>query len=472
MPDTSWPRYGDHVHEEGKSKARRHHRALLTVGAAVGVFLVIALVLARILMAGASDSASEDRPGSTTPPQLDTAWVITPSEAAGTDAVGEFILGTDNAFTGPPFITTDEAWVALAGPEDARRASVVLGIDPQTGTTMWQHDLPSGLCGAEAVNGAVGCVYRSDDGWAVLVIDAATGEITGEGPATAIASVRTVSFSETGLLIVGEGRRIALTMVGPDGSLIWQEKFADIAGSERLFDTFLQEQMNGEDNAEPAMERPRWRALTGPHVLLWSTPGAAVINTETGDVLAHECRRATASEDHYYCATDDGIVRHELDGSPSWTLPHLDLVSPPDTTPARPVAVDAQNKVVAVDWDSPQAQGPVIALELRADDFRLPPLAGGTPEHYTVQGENTLVALETTSDTIRWQLDISPYSGSDVLAVGDLLVIDSSPMLGVDANTGEVLWERTTFIGLYLHVIEDETLATLGFDELARFELP
>ncbi|SEF00521.1 PQQ-binding-like beta-propeller repeat protein [Ruania alba] len=460
------------------AKPPRKKRPLLRI-VIIGV-AVAAMAVFNALTDDDSGSTADPAPTPEPTPDLENAWIITPPEATGSDDAAEFLIGADGAFTGPPFIATEEAWVVLAGPADARSASTVVGVDPQSGATLWQHDLAAGLCGIEAVDGQVGCLYRADGGWSGMVIDVATGEIAQDWQTTAIGSARMVRFTEAGLLVVGElegeAPHAMVTLIEPDGALGWQVDLADVENSELLFDTFLQEEMQGEESPDPQMERARWRELEGPHVLLWSTPGAAVIDTATGDVVAHACRRATASVDHYYCATDDGIVRHELDGSPAWTLPHLDLAIPPDTSPARPVALDSQGQVMAVDWETPQAEGTVITLRPQSGGFtnmQLPPTAGGSPQHYTVRGEETLIGLEPDADALRWQLDLTERGYiSDVFAVGDILVTDSFPLLGIDPATGEVLWERRNFSGLYLQVIEDDTLASLGFDELVRFELP
>ncbi|WP_022919601.1 PQQ-binding-like beta-propeller repeat protein [Ruania albidiflava] len=447
------------------------------------MFLIVAglLVLAFIV----NGMFSESRPQEASPvtPErpvgtLTEDWLLTPAEAAGADDVSEYNTSPDGAFTGPALITGENVWAMLTKPGTSTPEQVV-GIDPANGEVLWRHDVPGGMCGDEIVAGQLACLAR-DGGWSGLVVDVATGEAH-RWEAVGVDSVMLVHLTAEGLLVVGDLAPVAphtmVTMLALDGEQRWQVDLADVPGAKVLFTTFLQGDVDGQSDTELMMERPRWRDLEEGKVLLWSTPGAALIDPATGDITASQCRRATAAGDHYFCATDEGIVRRALDGTVEWTLPDLDLVTPPENTPARPLAVAEQDRLVAVDWAAGTEHGALHRFRLSGGGFvagSIPVASGGDTEHTAVWADDALLALEAEHDAVAWTMNLDddelPFV-SDVFAVDGTLVTDSYPAMGLDPATGEVLWTARAEHGFTFQVVEDR-LVSIGMDALAPVQLP
>lgn len=449
-------------------------RVLLVLVALV----VVAMIVNGVLQDGQDRSSPAPAPTEEPTPVLAEDWLLTPAEAAGADDVTEFNTSPDGAFTGPVVIAGEEVWAVLTEAGTSTPEQIV-GIDPATGQVRWRHAAPGGVCGDEVVAGLVGCLVH-DGGWSGLVVDVTTGEAH-RWQAPGVESVRLVHLAAEGLLVVGDLAPAAphtmVTLLAPDGEQRWQVDLADVPGAKVLFTTFLQGDVDGQSDTELMMERPRWRDLDEGRVLLWSTPGAALIEPASGDISVSQCRRATAAGDHYFCATDEGIVRHGLDGAVRWTLPGLDLVSPPETTPARPLAVVDQERLVAVDWQTGTQHGPLHRFRRSGAGFlpgRLPVMSGGSTEHTVAWADDAVVGLDPQTDAVAWTLDLDddelPYL-SDVFAVDGTLVTDSSPAIGLDPATGQVLWTARAEHGYTVEVIGDR-LVSVGSDALAPVQLP
>lgn len=457
---------------------RKPSKAVWALLAVVGI-VVIAITVPGIVDDGRStESSTRAAPTAAEEPTTDLAedWVLTPAAAAGSDDVTEFNTSPDGAFTGPRVIAGGDRWAMLSEGGESTPAQIV-GIDPATGEVAWRHDAPGGLCGDEIVDGVLACLI-DDDGWSGLVVDVATGE-SQVWAAPDVDSALVVHLTSEGLLVVGDlaprAPHTMLTLLGLDGQVRWQVDLADIPAAKQLFTDFLQGDVDGQSETEQMMERPRWRDLDDGRVLLWSTPGAALIDPASGEISASECRRATAAGDHYFCATDEGVVRHGLDGSVEWTLPDLDLVSPPDTTPARPLAVSEQTELVGVDWAAGVEEQVQHRFTLSGGGFvngTVPVLSGGSPEHTVVWAENALIGLEPETDQMLWTMDLAdaPYI-SEVYAVDDILVTDSVPVLGLDPETGEQLWAARPEHGFAVELVDDRVVS-IGADAIAPVVLP
>ncbi|WP_222848000.1 PQQ-binding-like beta-propeller repeat protein [Ruania zhangjianzhongii] len=441
--------------------------------------IVLAIVLSGIFTDGGSDEADPPTaPTATEDPTPDLAedWLLTPAEAAGADDVLEFNTSPDGAFTGPRVIAGEDRWAMLTEAGESTPEQIV-GIDPGMGEVTWRHDAPGGLCGDEIVDGVLACLIN-DGGWSGLVVDVATGEAQ-QWHAPDVDSALVVHLTSEGLLVVGDlaprAPHTMVTLLAVDGDVRWQVDLADIPAAKTLFTDFLQTDVDGQSEGEAIMERPRWRDLDDGRVLLWSSPGAALIDPASGEISASECRRATAAGDHYFCATDEGVVRHELDGSVEWTMPDLDLLSPPDTTPARPLAVADQTQLVGADWTDGTEGQVQYRFSLTSGGFvngAIPLRSGGTPEHTVVWAENAMVGLSPEADEVLWTMDLAdaPHL-SEVFAVDGTLVTDSHPVLGLDPATGEQLWTGRTEHGFAVEVVGDR-LVSVGYDAIAPLALP
>ena len=441
---------------------------------AAAAVIVLAFTLSG--MFGGGEDTDADTPGTPTPadeptPELAEDWVLTPAEAAGADDVLEFDTSPDGAFTGPRVISGEDRWAMLTEAGESTPEQIV-GIDPASGAVAWRHEAPQGLCGDEIVGGVLACLVH-DGGWSGLVVDVATGEAQ-QWDAPDVDSALVVHLTTEGLLVVGDPTPRAphtmVTLLSLEGEVSWQVDLADIPAAKMLFTDFLQTDVDGQSDGEQIMERPRWRDLDDGRVLLWSTPGAALIDSASGEISVSQCRRATAAGDHYFCATDEGVVRHGLDGSVQWTLPGLDLAAPPETTPARPLAVADQTELVGVDWADGTEGQVQHRFTLSGGGFvagTIPVLSGGSPEHTVAWGENALVGLEPETDQLLWTMDLTdaPHI-SEVYAVDGILVTDSYPLLGLDPATGEQLWTGRTPHGFAVEVIGGR-LVSVGTDALA-----
>lgn len=447
-----------------------------------GAALIAVIFILNVVITGRGsdepDSTAAPTPTPTEEPTLDLAedWVLTPAEAADDDTVEEFNTRPDGAFTGPRVIGGADQWAILTESGDDAPPQIV-GIDPATGEPTWRHDAPDGHCGDEIVDGALACMI-GDGEWSALVVDVATGEAQVR-KLPDVESVMVVHLTSEGLLVVGEvaprAPHTILTLVGLDGQVRWQVDLADIPDAKHLFTDFVQTEVEGRSEGEQVMERPRWRDLDDGRVLLWSSPGVALIDPASGEISASECRRATAAGDHYFCATDEGVVRHALDGSVEWTLPDLDLASPPDTTPARPLAVADQTQLVGVDWEDGTEGQVQYRFTLRGGGFvagTIPLASGGSPEHTVAWAANAMVGLDPETDQMLWTMDLTDERPiSDVFAVDGILVTDSYPLLGVDPETGEQLWTGRTEHGFAIEPVGD-ALVSVGSDAIARIALP
>ncbi|CAM3566310.1 PQQ-binding-like beta-propeller repeat protein [Occultella aeris] len=453
--------------------------AAVIVGAVM--VLIVGLIVAFIVAVGRTSGSEPTPDPPATTDHLTETWLATPQDLSpGVGADTQLGIGVDGAFTGPSFIGGESAWIVTL--DDAGSAPfAVVGLDPATGAPLWEHDLPGVLCGDAELDGVIMCVSRDGGAWQGHVIDAATGEIRLSW-ATGLTSAATVHHTAAGLIVVGDNEPQApharISLLTREGATAWSVDLADVPGGESLFSDFLASDLGNSDpdDVEATLERPRWRQLDGGLIMLWSTPGAAIIDPATGTVFAHECRRATVAGSAYYCVTDAGITRHDLDGKVVWTLPGLTLTHPSDISPGRPVAYDESNyAIVGVDWDTGTVTHTVATLAPSSGGFvpGVSPLSSsGSPEYLVVAGGASMIALAPDADTLAWTWE--PEDGGyigDVYVVGDLLVLDGFEQVGFDPVTGDELWTARVDTGIYRQVVDDR-VATIGFEGIALLELP
>lgn len=425
------------------------------------------------------DSSSQPDPTWTPTPDIDTSWVVTMADidpAAG-DAV-EIAIGVDGAFTGLSFVADPTAFVVGYGVDHEPNA--LAGIDPTDGTLLWTREMPSALCGDQAFDGALACLSHEDGEWLYHLVDIVTGEdlVMTEAP---VRGALTVHAGPEALVVVGPASpapHADLTAIGLDGELLWKVDLATIEGAEYLFDDLIASDFGNAGAADATMERPRWRDLDGGLMMLWVTPGVALIDPAAGTVLAHECLRATPAHDHYFCQDDAGINRRDLTGEVVWSLPDLDLAYVADTSDARPVAVSEVFEVIPVDWETGEVTGPAIhRFDPQPGGFTGsimgPSAAGDAQTQYLEQDGEVLVRLTDDVDDVQWVFtggdDVSYID--EALTVGDVTVVDAYTLIGLDAATGEELWQRENPYGIYTSRFES-SLVAIGFDEIARLELP
>lgn len=412
---------------------------------------------------------------STPTPDMEVAWLSSAHDLdPGLLADAEMRLGVDGSFTGVNFVPGQDVWIVVLSPS-AGKSEQVVGVDPTDGHARWNRELPGVLCGDKVLDGALVCLSGEAGSWTGHVIDVATGEDLTTWPTT-LDSALSVHLTPERLVVVGEAApapHARLTLLALDGTVRWSLDIGELQNAELLFGTFLADDFSGQNDPEATMERLRWRDLDEGRVLLWSTPGVALIDPTTGDVVVHECRRATPVGEAYFCGTDAGIERHDLTGAVAWTTPGLDLAFPPDTSNGRPAALSADHQLYAVDWRTGVQGQNLHRFRPTANSFTgtvLAPGAAGDDDHLFVVGDDAVVALAPGSDEVAWTYVLDEYANA-VAVVGDMAVLDSWPAIGLDLATGEELWRRSIGPGIY-QVAVDDSLVSIGFDGIALLVLP
>ena len=469
------PRYG---WQPAARRARQTSRA--TWGVAIVVLFLLLSLVARACSAIVGDDDSAPDPSIwTQDPAVETSWVVTPADIDPTATGAELALGLDGAFTGRELVDAGDVLVVGYGVDHTPAA--LAGLDRSTGQVLWHRDAGEALCGDQAFDGSLACVMREDAGWVYHRLDVLTGEDLATAE-TDLETAVTVHAGPQALIVVGAASpapHAPIVAFGPDGAQLWQADLAEIDGAEHLFDDLLASDFgNADDDATATLERPRWRDLDEGLMMLWSSPGVALIDPGRGVVVAHECLRATPAHDRYFCQDDAGINRRDLDGTVVWSLPDLDLVYPDDTSDARPVAVSEVFEIIPVDWETGEVTGPAIhRFDPQPGGFTGtilgPSAAGDAQSQYLIQDGEILVKLDDDADEVDWVFqagdDDSYLEG--VFTIGGVSVIDSYTMLGLERASGEELWRVTNARGLYPSLAGDG-LITIGFDEIVALELP
>lgn len=456
--------------------ARRSRSSWILVGA-FALLIVVQLVGAAVSRLG----GDEDPPpvGSTTGdvPDMAAVWLLGPEDLTGSGDGDEFARNPDGAFTGPQIIEGVDAWVVAWQSESSAgwRTAGIAALDPADGTVLWERPLPGVLCADHAFDGALRCLHDDGGTWVYHQIEIATGEDTVTVD-TSLRDVQTVHSSAEGLVAVGPADpapHARMTGFAPDGTELWSIDVADLDSAELLFSHVY------DSDGDPVLERPRWRDLDDGLMMLWATPGAAIIDPVTGPVLVHHCRAGTAQGDHYLCQDDDGLHRHALDGTITWSLPGARLTVPEDRSDARPVAITepATNRfeIVPVDWETGQIAGPATYRFTQQpgtwSGIVLPPSGYTLADATIVAGDTVLVALDADTGEQLWT---RPLEGDgyvfSVVQAGEVVVIDAGTnAAGLDLATGELLWTRRN-TGDQLAGI-DGLLVSTGY-EIGVMEVP
>lgn len=475
-PGSPPPRFG---WQPEVRRAKQATRLRWAIGIVV-VFVLLSL-LSRACSAIMGADAGAPTPTWTPDPQIETSWVVTPADIDLAAAGMELVLGLDGAFTGAEYVDAGDALVVGYGPAGGTAAARLAGLDRDTGEVLWHRDLGEVRCGDQAFDGAIACVAHENSTWVYHRIDALTGEDLASA-VTGLTGADTVHADADALVVVGPADpapHAPMTAFGPDGDELWTLDLADVDGAGYLFDDLIATDLgNAGVDADATIERPRWRDLDDGLMMLWSTPGVAVIEPGSGEVLAHECKRATPAHDRYFCQDDAGINRRDLGGTVMWSLPDLELVYPADTSDARPVAVSEVFEVIPVDWETGEVTGPAIyRFDPQPGGFTGsilgPSAAGDAQAQYLVQDGEILVKLADDVDEVAWVFEAGEDDSyiDGVFTLDGVSVVDSYTMLGLDAASGEELWRVTNGRGLYASLSGGE-IVTIGFDEIAALVLP
>lgn len=442
--------------------------------------LVLLSLVTRACAGSGDDGAGSSGGGSgaTPTPQVEASWVVTPADLTPLAATWELELNIDGAFTGAAFVDAGDVLVVGFGPRDAG-AQALAGLDATDGTLLWSRELADVLCGDQVFDGALACVAREDDSWRYRSIDPRTGDDLATAE-VGIADVQTVHAGPDALVVVGPASpapHADVAAFAPDGTQLWKVDAGTVDGAELLFDDLLASEIGG-DPGSVTMERPRWRDLDGGLMMLWSTPGVAIIDPTAGFVVVHECLRATPAHDRYFCQDDAGINRRDLAGEIVWSTPDLDLVYVDDTSDARPMAVNDAFEVIPLDWETGEVIAPAIhRFTPRPNGFTgsiMGPSAGGDAQaQYLVQDGDVVVRISDDVDAVDWVFygdeDTSYIDG--VHTLDGVAVLDSYTLIGLDDSSGDELWRLRSPYGIYNH-LTDVGLVAIGFDEIALLDLP
>ncbi|WP_156224427.1 outer membrane protein assembly factor BamB family protein [Pseudactinotalea suaedae] len=448
---------------------RRPRSALLA--AAVVVLLGGAALIASVTEGSDDDDAPTG--GWTTTSGMPQTWSVTPADLSSAPSGStEFVRNPDGAFTGPRMITGDTAWV-IAWTTGDSVTSGLAAIDPASGAVLWDRPLARVVCADQQVDGALLCLALDGDTWVYHRIDATTGADLATA-ATTLENVQTVHAGGEGLVVIGSAEpapHAQLSGLGPDGTLLWSFDVATTENADLLFTSVY------DSAGAPVLERPRWRDLDGGLVMLWSTPGVAIIDPGTGATFVHECRAATPMGDHYYCQVGEDLHRYALDGSLSWSSPGLRPAVPEDASDSRLVALGEPTtnrfEVVALDQQTGQIVGdPTYRFDQQPGMWTgiiLPPTVSAEPDATFVVGDSTLIALDPETSTLLWTLPHDHTYVGDIVQIGDVAVVDTGDALGLDLATGRVLWEHPT-IG-DLSRVGDALVSTTSTD-IILLEMP
>ncbi|WP_420111602.1 PQQ-binding-like beta-propeller repeat protein [Pseudactinotalea sp.] len=463
-----------HAPAGAPNSARRGCAIAVLIGGVVMV--VIAMIIS--LVVGRISSGSDDGTGTaptttwTDPDAIDETWVVSVEDLTQAGQDSAISRNPDGAFTGTRVIAGDESWVIAWEDDDYVRQGIA-ALDPVDGTVLWERPLPQVACADREVDGALLCLALDSDTWVFHRIDAVTGEDL-DTTDTALDDVQTVHSNGDVLIAVGPANpapHATVTGLTPDGSEVWSFDIADIENADLMFDHFY------DSDGDPVLERPRWRDLGGGLVMLWATPGVAIIDPATGETFVHECRSATPAQDHYYCVVKEKLERYELDGTRTWTAAGLRPATPEEDSDTQLVALSEpttnQFEVIPIDPETGVVTGAATYRFSQQPGvwtgIVLPPSVYVEPDATFLVGDLEVVALDPETGEMIWSVPLDEGYLGDMVQIGDVAVVNTGDAIGIDMASGEVIWERNTR-GDVVRI--GDVAVSLGYDEIALLELP
>lgn len=477
------------------SLIRRTGRRLVFPLVALGLILGLGLVGSVVNQSmRPDDSGTADPTGgptSSSATELPFTWVVEPSAiVAGT----ELVYTWDGQVGSSQMAVSPQAWMVGLG-ADYETLQHIAGLDPETGETLWTYEVGQGACGQDVIDGQLACLATSSSvaesgiaaqPYRLVLIDVATGEVR-ESP-TAITSVRSLSYRPEGLLVLGvtepAAPHAAISLVSAlDGSSLWTSDIGTIAGAELMFSDFLSGS-GDKPSRTREMERVRWRELGDGSALLWSQPGALIIDLASGPVgSVIDCARATPTEDALYCMTYDdpndntvtSVHRYDRQGVQQWSTPGLRLAFPSDSTPGRPVALVGRD-VVGLDLAT-GTPGAVLysfatpGAQAWTGNIAEPDVYGNASNAVVIGEDDAALSMVEGEDRIAWTVPLSDAYVWDVLYFEGVTVLNlSDSAVGVDPVTGAELW-RYEGISDDSHVA-GRAIAETSYLGVSRRELP
>ncbi|PWD50899.1 hypothetical protein C8046_09785 [Serinibacter arcticus] len=428
---------------------------------------------------------------STADGELPIAWQVDPASiVAGADLVYSW----DGQVDSSQIAVTPDAWIVGLGANYSTLEHVA-GLDPRSGGTLWTHEIGHGACAHDVVDAVLACLTTSsavpEDGvaaepYVLARIDVATGEVT-EVPTT-LTSVWSLHHRPEGLLVLGvtepNAPHASLSLLAADGSVKWTTDVGEVAGAELMFSDVLS---GSGDKPDPnrTMERVRWRDLDGGTALLWSQPGAMLVDLATGpvgDVI--DCNRATPARDALYCMSYDkpgdtsvtSVHRYDLTGSLQWSTPGVRLAYPSDSSPARPAFL-RDRELIGLDLAT-GAPGELLhsfatpGAQVWTGNVAEPSGYGDASRAVVIGEDDAAVGLLEGADQVAWTVPVSEEAYVwDVLLLDGVTVLHlSDAAVGLDPVTGAELWR---FAGVETDsVAAGDAIAEAGYRGITRRDVP
>ncbi|MBZ2199491.1 outer membrane protein assembly factor BamB family protein [Occultella gossypii] len=461
----------ERIHPSVHRRNQRRTRRYIAVASAVGVIGIALLIVFRLV--GGPTGIFDSRPnieGDAEP--FDTRWQVTAD--ALLPGAGEFLpMNTGDWFEyrAPYLIPGDGAWAALVDdatvslPDGADvTAADVVAFDPETGDLLWDAPLPGGLCSERLTDAQeLVCLGRADgDGWAMTIFSMADGAIVATHPVD-IDRPWNVHLSAAGLLVFTEAhidRFTTLSLLSvTDGTLTWSRDLAHLPDTE---DLFREDDSAARTRVVPNL--PIWRDV-GANTLLWASSVTLHIDPVTGALTPHRCHELAVVADTFACDSGLGTTRFAADGTQLWHSEEVGLEGTAFLPAPALVNTGTPGMLRATDWDRGGVGDPLL-------EYPLPQSTNlsGTAQFPFFNTETELVSLSEDGGSTRWIAEIRNMNSiTDVVVVDDVAIVTGFISIGLDLDTGEVVWSRNTNGDIRL---VDGRPVSFSYNGFALLELP
>ncbi len=474
-----WPS-GSQVRQGGYPNAQRKTLSNGLIGTLVTVAVILLVVVGAVGLLATDGGTTGPRPTSPTGPTgpsgppapqeeaLDPHWELRAREllTVGQDTYAVFVPLNSRErfdFQVSSMLTTQDVWVvAVTAADEPQRRLVAL--DAATGDELWSIDAEAQCATTLSSEETLWCVEPDDGELRGFELDVSSGEELSSWSA-AIESTWSVYLTESGLVVnAGDDKTFTdlILLDLADGSSLWE---IDVTGLENS-DYILRETESEDGTRYTAVARPTWN-LMDENLILRTGIAVTFIDVEGGSVSEQMCYPSVVTSEFVGCSSsmrsDNGL--YESDGSELW-VSHTDNFELAYTGyRGQEVAINiAGEQVRPTDWETGEIGDPILDVGAYA-------IATGTSDYpFVVEEEEGVHLLSADQSEARWSLELQePSSITTVLIVDDIAVINSVPTLGVDLDTGEVLWQHDAF--MTLDVI-NEGLVSVSATTIASLKTP
>lgn len=390
---------------------------------------------------------------------LGTEWSVSRESLLPGTSGFRFSEGLDGTGATTPFVVTDEVWVVQLVERYSSREDnppdQLFGIDPDTGRTVWQIDLPGAVCADDqARDGTLSCLSEKGDGWQRVQVDPATGTVTEPVPVD-VREPRQAHLSSAGLLVLSESDPQVysqLSLLADDGSPTWSHDLLDLVGGEALF----RASTTSEDDELVLRRGATWTDV-GTSVLLGDDSFVHIRPADDTLEVHHGSALSVVDDHFFYNSLQAGAVGYDATGKKLWFQPDVELMRTADRRPGTGL-LHVGNSDGALRTVDP-ATG-----ELSPSVFDLSGIEGtarqsGPAEDTYLVTRNDVLRLSTDRDAVRWRAEVSGMNTlSQAFTVGEVTVVDTDPVQGLVAASGEESWTAEEIDG-DLVVIDDQLVA-------------